>query len=830
MSKQPTEFQKATAEAIVRHLTEHERALCADEAGLGKTITASTVIRELAFQKLTRQLDTAKKWICEWWKDLSKPRKLSVSQNTGGEAKRRVDAFRVFYHSVTGRKAAEDNGNWKKDITNIINALTQPEDIRDFLIAIAQWYADCSSNKKGKQFKKWNGEPMSKELSESMPEPYRVLYICSNLAIAEQNTRELVSVPQRSRRSSTDKPDRLSTLWDYLKNYPTPFLEIYPITSTVSLQDTQGTTREREILEVKTKDRSEKALREARKVGEAKTLEVFSPDLVIFDEFQRFLDIINLISMEEKPFGEMLSGLNAKCSAAKTDGDKEELKDRIEALNRCRKICKGLFSKDKKPKILMLSATPFRDPKAEDRDDLNSLAMKELVTFMGGDAVKYLKAVENGDTAKAQEILYDTCGIFRTERSRLMRKDTWSFHMIRCGDAGVLARAVSIGCDMGGNRGASFALTVPDLSVIPDCYKTDLGCGYAETYNISKGSSEFSLDRFERLRQIVTAPCEADVTENGTRIKLTDADDLKRLLWIPPVAPSSPLGDVFAKYRDYSKTLMYSDLAAVPASVCKELNDEVKTSGLAWNEDTENEIKKRLEQMLGDEELAQSVCGYLKRSGKTALEGKNADDVIQYCEDGCLADVINEWRSFGVTNEEMCSVLRAQKHQDLAVNMTPVLLNASGRREASLRMCFNAPFLPFVLATTSIGAEGLDLHRYCCRLVHYSVPKNPIDLEQKNGRIDRYHSLAQRRRQAQIAVYGEVQKTAMVKSGGMIPDWDAGEGGLHYYFLYTEHTSEKRKIEALFEAHRAYREKLGMKSAAYPESLNLCPFLRKRQG
>ena len=109
MSKQPTEFQKATAEAIVRHLTEHERALCADEAGLGKTITASTVIRELAFQKLTRQLDTAKKWICEWWKALSKPRKLSVSQSKGGEAKRRVYAFRVFYHSVTGRKAAEDH-------------------------------------------------------------------------------------------------------------------------------------------------------------------------------------------------------------------------------------------------------------------------------------------------------------------------------------------------------------------------------------------------------------------------------------------------------------------------------------------------------------------------------------------------------------------------------------------------------------------------------------------------------------------------------------------------------------------------------------------------
>ena len=835
MSKQPMEFQKASAEAIVAHLKDHDRALCADEAGLGKTITASTVIQKLALQKLTGQLPVAKGWIMQWWNSLQKnmPECLFSESTSGGKKARRRYAFRVFYKTVTGKEPKEDNDKWQDEIAEKVekvSTLTKPEEIRDLLIAIAQLYADCMTDNAGKLYKNWE-LGMPENLSNPMPaEPYRVLYICSNLAIAEQNTRELVSLPQRSRRSSTDRPDRLSTLWHYLEKYPTPFLEIYPITSTVSRQDTKGTKNEWKILkplllETLTKE-------EERNKGEAKTLEVFSPDLVIFDEFQRFLDIINLIRMENDAFDKMIKGLEDECSAANEaeDTQKEtELSDRIDALQRCRLICEGLFAKEKKPKILMLSATPFRELQTS---FLKSLPMKELVAFMGGDDVEYQKAVDENNIAGAEDILYNSCGIFRTERSRLMHKDPWSFHRIRCSDAGVLARAVSIGTSeaAAGNRGASFARNVPDLSVIPKVYRTGVAKNISvNTYEVENFPKEFTLDRFERFRQIVTAPREADVTENGTRIPMADAADLKRLLWIPPVAPSAPLGGVFAKYRDYSKALMYSDLAATPASVCKVLSDEFEMSGFKWNDDIKNAIQNGLEKMLGDENLASAVCGYLQRNGGTALADMDTNAVIQYCRDGCLADVIEEWRSFGVTTEEMCAVLNAKDHQDFAVNMTPELLNTAGsEKKASVRMCFNAPFLPFVLATTSIGAEGLDLHRYCCRLVHYSIPTDPIDLEQKNGRIDRYHSLAQRRRQVQIASYSEVQEAARKASGGMIPDWDAGEGGLHYYFLYTEHTSEKRRIEALFEDYRNYREKLGMKSAAYPESLNLCPFLRQK--
>src|ERR1022692_4422271 len=62
-------------------------------------------------------------------------------------------------------------------------------------------------------------------------------------------------------------------------------------------------------------------------------------------------------------------------------------------------------------------------------------------------------------------------------------------------------------------------------------------------------------------------------------------------------------------------------------------------------------------------------------------------------------------------------------------------------RATSIRENFNSPFRPFVLATTSIGQEGLDFHQYCRKVVHWNLPGNPIDLEQREGRINRYKGL-----------------------------------------------------------------------------------------
>ena len=63
----------------------------------------------------------------------------------------------------------------------------------------------------------------------------------------------------------------------------------------------------------------------------------------------------------------------------------------------------------------------------------------------------------------------------------------------------------------------------------------------------------------------------------------------------------------------------------------------------------------------------------------------------------------------------------------------------------AVRRAFNSPFRPFVLASTSIGQEGLDFHPWCHRLAHWNLPGNPVDLEQREGRVHRYKGHAVRR-------------------------------------------------------------------------------------
>lgn len=75
------------------------------------------------------------------------------------------------------------------------------------------------------------------------------------------------------------------------------------------------------------------------------------------------------------------------------------------------------------------------------------------------------------------------------------------------------------------------------------------------------------------------------------------------------------------------------------------------------------------------------------------------------------------------------------------------------QRQHQVRQAFNSPFWPFVLATTSVGQEGIDFHWWCRSVLHWNTPSNPVDFEQREGRVDRYDGLAVRRNIA--AAHGE---------------------------------------------------------------------------
>lgn len=105
------------------------------------------------------------------------------------------------------------------------------------------------------------------------------------------------------------------------------------------------------------------------------------------------------------------------------------------------------------------------------------------------------------------------------------------------------------------------------------------------------------------------------------------------------------------------------------------------------------------------------------------------------------------------------------------------------QRSNNVRTAFQSPFYPFVLASTSVGQEGLDFHWYCRKILHWNLPSNPQDLEQREGRINRYKCLAIRRNLSRLdadsTMWKDVFDSAALKVkaefgnkySGMVPNW-----------------------------------------------------------
>ena len=74
------------------------------------------------------------------------------------------------------------------------------------------------------------------------------------------------------------------------------------------------------------------------------------------------------------------------------------------------------------------------------------------------------------------------------------------------------------------------------------------------------------------------------------------------------------------------------------------------------------------------------------------------------------------------------------------------LVNGSTKAQTrrNLMDTFNTPFFPEVLVASAVMAEGVDLHRNCCHVIHHDLCWSPSTLEQRTGRVDRIRSKGER--------------------------------------------------------------------------------------
>lgn len=215
------------------------------------------------------------------------------------------------------------------------------------------------------------------------------------------------------------------------------------------------------------------------------------------------------------------------------------------------------------------------------------------------------------------------------------------------------------------------------------------------------------------------------------------------------------------------------------------------------------------------------------------IRGLNSEEpywrrVLEYCVNGCIQSVLDEYvhllhESLILAGREVrakaddlaaaiteTATLRVSQPRvddvrpdaDFKIEITPRIMRArfalrfgdekseeesTRKRKEHVRAAFNSPFWPFVLATTSIGQEGLDFHQYCHAVVHWNLPGNPVDLEQREGRVHRYKGHAVRKN------VGKLHHGAIADAGASDP-WQAmfeaayakrdGKSDLVPYWLY----------------------------------------------
>ena len=152
-------------------------------------------------------------------------------------------------------------------------------------------------------------------------------------------------------------------------------------------------------------------------------------------------------------------------------------------------------------------------------------------------------------------------------------------------------------------------------------------------------------------------------------------------------------------------------------------------------------------------------------------------------------------------------------------------------RAASVREAFNSPFWPFVLATTSLGQEGLDFHCYCHAVIHWNLPSNPVDLEQREGRVHRYKGHAVRKNVADdyglpvvraaatadgsdpwTTLFACAQRDRDPTANDLVPFWvypSKGGARIERYVPALPLSRDKEQLDALIRSLVVYRAAIG---------------------
>lgn len=168
-------------------------------------------------------------------------------------------------------------------------------------------------------------------------------------------------------------------------------------------------------------------------------------------------------------------------------------------------------------------------------------------------------------------------------------------------------------------------------------------------------------------------------------------------------------------------------------------------------------------------------------------------------------------------------------------------------RTDDLRRAFNSPFWPHVLTTTSLGQEGLDFHVWCRQLLHWDLCPGPLDLEQREGRIQRFGGLSVRRTLAETfgtwaldeigegespwaALAARAEAEFGDDASGLSPWWSCPGERIERLFVVLPQSRQVNRFNQLSRQRWLYRLALGQPHQQdFIESVSQLPDDRRQQ-
>lgn len=754
------------------------------------------------------------------------------------------------------------------------------------------------------------------KLAEKKSEkPLIVYYICNNQRVTSQNVNKLA----RYCNAEVPEEDRLSLYFDYKSTSDKPVILI-PLTPGTTFKDNYSRFEQKEadrfakaLEKDDYKKEYEKLYKEAYKEDWQKRQLILKeayflnfrkmfcklalqgnvkPDLVLLDEFQNYCDLLKDYDKEDEVFGAMIDAAGFTLMLSATP---YEMRTNLIKNTRFEEAITGNIAKE------------------GNGTEIEPLSFNELVRIVG-DIEGYKKASDKS------EYLYNNV-LCRTERGMFYNTEQGDADLNneQAEEYFVQIEAIKeemsyirklseieqnkiLNDESAPNQRIMYSKKAPHFTAFATRYTFgDTNTSKDENKSAKDNNTAKDTSYVEKYSDLLRKINKINPFSHAKLKALWDfavQEEVPLMLWVPPVYEDdiqfshTPKCNPFKKHRDFTKTLVFTTYRMENASVATLISAEVKRKqnefiskcqgknhGSLEDLDTQN-LKRYYDQCL---DVIPQLNGYLEElfsnnieliQAVTGLEDQEKAKWL-YAAMGSLQSVLKEYKYLGGDvefwhadgtlvkyfpdhyngDERLCCAMAERFTEDKGDDVSHSL-----NHTRMLQNSFNSPFYPFVIVASSVAQEGLDFDRYCHGIVHWSIPKTPIEYWQREGRVDRYKSHLTRKRLKNLCdkinscdchsvecAYEFINQYAeengrIQKERLLFPNWYIGKCDAELFGIKNvEFPRLKRMISVypmskeeafynkLMEALQKYNSVIGPSyQPSGVESVQLCPYKRER--